>query len=104
MMKDRPQRYRLRLSTLMLLVLIAALAIALVIERRNHERELQLLRAKVEAEKAGQVMLHKALQASYQALERAKQAHPAAEATVAKAERSKPPPGESPGRTNDESR
>jgi hypothetical protein len=100
---ERDRRWRFRISTLMLLVVVVALAIALVMERRNHERELQLVRAKAEADlaesKRRQAKLQMALQASYQALEWAKKAHPAAEATVAKAEKSKTAPGESRGRT-----
>jgi hypothetical protein len=58
----------------MLLVIIAALAIAWVVERRNHERDLERLRASAEAELAeSRRLLSKfeiALKASRQALER----------------------------------
>src|SRR5262245_20783604 len=102
-MEPRPPRWRFRISTLMQLVVIAALSIAMVIEHRNHERELQLVRAKTKADLAESrrhlARLQTALQASNQALERAKQAHAAAEAVPKKTEKARDTPDESPRRT-----
>ena len=70
---DHP-RWRFRISTLMLLVIIAALATAWVVERRNHERDLDRLRASADAERAESrrllAKLELALLASRQALAR----------------------------------
>lgn len=64
----------IRISTLMLLVVIAALATAWVVERRNHERDLERLRASADAERVESrrllAKLQMALEASREALAR----------------------------------
>jgi hypothetical protein len=68
---QRP-RWRFSISTLMLLVVTVGLGTALVVERRNHERELERLKAELADARRRAMEYHKALEASYQVLARIK--------------------------------
>jgi hypothetical protein len=69
-MENPRPRWRFRISALMLLVAIVGPATACVIESRNHDRELQRLKAELADSKWAATQYLRALGAPYQALAR----------------------------------